>query len=50
MKLGACDFLQKPVDLSELLEKISEAKDKRLLMLQTKSIADIEKILHSKGW
>ena len=50
MKLGACDFLQKPVDITALLEKISEAKEKRMLMLESKSIKEIEKILHSQGW
>jgi DNA-binding response OmpR family regulator len=50
MKHGADDFLQKPVDIAELLEKISEAKDKRMHVLQSKSVKDIEKILHTKGW
>ncbi len=50
MKLGACDFLQKPVDMTTLLDKISEAKEKRMLMLESKSIKEIEKILHTKGW
>ncbi len=36
MKLGAEDFLQKPVNITELMDKISEAKDKRLLVLQNK--------------
>lgn len=50
MKLGAEDFLQKPVDISELMDKISDAKDKRLLVMQKKSVKEIEKILHTKGW
>jgi DNA-binding NtrC family response regulator len=50
MKLGAEDFLQKPVNITDLLDKISEAKDKRLLVLQAKSVKEIEKILHTKGW
>lgn len=50
MKLGAEDFLQKPVDISELMDKISEAKDKRMHVLQSKSVKEIEKILHTKGW
>ena len=50
MKLGAEDFIEKPVNISELLDKISEAKDKRLLVLEAKSVKDIEKILKSKGW
>ena len=50
MKLGAEDFLEKPVDIGELLERIGEAKDKRLLVLEKKSQDAIKKILTSKGW
>lgn len=50
MKLGAEDFLEKPVDIQELLQKIAEAKDKRVLILQEKSREEIEKILRSKAW
>ena len=50
MKLGAEDFLQKPVNITELMDKISEAKDKRMLVLQAKSVKEIEKILQTKGW
>lgn len=50
MKLGAEDFIEKPVNISELMDKISEAKDKRMLVLQAKSVKEIEKILHTKGW
>ena len=50
MKLGAEDFLEKPVDLGELLEKISDATSKRLLVLEKKSQGEIKKILTSKGW
>lgn len=50
MKLGAEDFLEKPVDIGVLLEKIGEAKDKRLLVLEKHSQDEIKKILTSKGW
>ena len=50
MKLGAEDFIEKPVNISELMDRISEAKDKRMLVLQAKSVKEIEKILHTKGW
>lgn len=50
MKLGAEDFMEKPVNITELIDKISEAKDKRLLVLETKSVKEIEKILKTKGW
>lgn len=50
MKLGAEDFLEKPVDMKELLEKIREAKQKRVLVLQERSKAEIEKILKTRAW
>lgn len=50
MKLGADDFLEKPVDINQLLEKIEEAKQKRVLVLQSKSRDEIEKILKARSW
>jgi DNA-binding NtrC family response regulator len=50
MKLGAGDFLQKPVELSELMEKIGEAKDKKMLVLQKQSQEELRKILQRKSW
>lgn len=50
IKLGAEDLLQKPVNITELVDKISEAKDKRMHILESKSIKDIEKILSTKAW
>lgn len=50
MKHGAEDFLEKPVDIQQLLVKIEEAKEKKVLVLQEKSKAEIEKIIRTKGW
>ena len=50
MKLGAGDFLQKPVELSELMSKIGEAKGKRMLVLQKQSQEELRKILKTKSW
>jgi DNA-binding response OmpR family regulator len=50
MKLGAGDFLQKPVELSELMAKIGEAKSKKMLVLQKQSQDELRKILKSKSW
>jgi two-component system OmpR family response regulator len=50
MKLGAEDFLEKPVDIKELLEKIDELKNKRILVLQNQSMEEIEQILKTKAW
>jgi DNA-binding response OmpR family regulator len=50
MKLGAEDFLQKPVSMADLMDRISDARDKQLLVMQKKNTKEIEKILHTKGW
>ena len=50
MKLGAGDFLQKPVELSQLLDKIDEAKSKKMLVLQQQSQEELRKIIKSKSW
>ncbi|MFZ5770206.1 MAG: response regulator [Thermodesulfobacteriota bacterium] len=50
MKLGAEDFLEKPVDMKVLLEKISEAKHKHMLILEKKSREEVENIIKSKSW
>ena len=50
MKAGAEDFLQKPVSIVELVNKISEAKDKRTHILEKKSVKEIEQILQTKAW
>ena len=50
MKLGAGDFLQKPVELTELMSKIGEAKGKRMLVLQKQSQEELRNILKTKSW
>lgn len=50
MRLGADDYLEKPVALSALLASIEEAHKKRVLLLQEKSRAEIEHILKSRCW
>ncbi|MBU0968150.1 MAG: response regulator [Proteobacteria bacterium] len=50
MKLGAEDFLEKPVDMKVLMEKISEAKHKRMLILEKRSQEEVESIIRSKSW
>lgn len=50
MKLGAEDYLEKPVNLKELLDRISEAKQRRILVLQKQSKQKIEEILKAKAW
>lgn len=50
MKLGAEDFLEKPVDLKVLLEKIGKAKNKRMLVVEKSREEEIKNILKSKSW
>jgi DNA-binding NtrC family response regulator len=50
MKLGAMDFLPKPVDLSDLTEKIKQAKDSRMILVEKHTQEKIKKILTDKGW
>jgi len=50
MKMGAEDYLEKPVDLKALLEKIGEAKHKRMLVVEKKRQEEVRKIIKSKGW
>lgn len=50
IKEGAIDFMQKPVDFEKLLEKISEAKNKRFLIIQKQHEEHLKEILQSKPW
>ena len=50
MKLGAEDFLEKPVDLNVLLERISEAKQKRMRIQEKISQNEMDQILKTKSW
>ena len=50
MKLGADDFLEKPVDINVLMEKIKNSKEKHVLILQKQTKEEIKNILKSKGW
>lgn len=50
MKYGAIDFLEKPVDLNILMEKIRLAKKQRMLAMEKKSADEVKNILKSKSW
>ncbi|MFH1216897.1 MAG: response regulator [Pseudomonadota bacterium] len=50
MKLGAEDFLEKPVDINVLMEKIVEAKHKRLILVEKKHEEELKEIMKSKSW
>ncbi len=50
MKHGAIDFLEKPVDMKVLMDKLQKAKHVRMLALEKKSADELKNILKSKSW
>lgn len=50
MKLGATDFLEKPVDLNVLTEKIHKAQAKKMIIVKKHTEEHIKEILKAKGW
>ena len=50
MKAGAVDFLDGPVDLNKLLDKIAEAQRRKILIIEKKHEKRIKEILRSKSW
>ena len=50
MKQGAHDFLQKPVDIDELLGKIRTARKAHLTAVHRKADAEMQDILKRKSW
>ncbi len=50
IKEGAVDFLEKPADVNKVMEKISEAKRKKVVLVEKKHEAHVKEIIQSKGW
>ena len=50
MKQGASDFLQKPVEIEELLKKINKARQSHLAVVHQKADAAMQEILKRKSW
>jgi DNA-binding NtrC family response regulator len=50
VKLGAREFMEKPVDMDKLIEKVNDAKTKKDILSEEKSKKDIDDLLKKKGW
>ena len=50
IKAGATDFLEKPVDIQVLTEKIDEAAVKRMVLLEKRYAETVDNILKTRGW
>lgn len=49
-KLGAKDFLEKPTEINQLIEKIRSARAKRMQLAEKRTESEIEDILSRRGW
>ena len=50
MKLGAMDFLEKPVDFNRLMNKLREARTRKLQIEERKRASSISELMKNKGW
>ncbi len=50
MKHGALDFVEKPLDIKSLTEKIKEAKARRMVLVEKKNAQAITEIMSTKAW
>jgi len=50
MKLGALDFVEKPIDIKILSEKIKKANAKKMILVEKQTEDKIKKIISTKGW
>ncbi|QTA92299.1 response regulator [Desulfonema magnum] len=50
MKLGAMDFLEKPIDLKVLSEKIKKAQAKKMILVEKRTEEKIKQIIMEKSW
>ena len=50
IKRGALEFLEKPIDLSQLSEVIHKAKAEKMILVEEDTEDRIREILHKKSW
>lgn len=50
MKQGALDFLEKPIDIQALAEKIRKAQARKMVIVEKKNEEKIRDIIMNKAW
>jgi DNA-binding NtrC family response regulator len=50
MKLGAMDLIEKPADLTTIIDRIKHAKAEKIILVEKKNEQRIRDILTHKGW
>ncbi len=48
VKMGAMDFLEKPAEIQQLLEKIDQAKTNKMILVEEKAAMKIKDIMRDK--
>ena len=50
IKLGAMDFLEKPAEIQKLMEKIQQAKARKMVLVEKRMEQKIQGILETRWW
>ena len=50
MKLGAVDFLEKPANFQDLLSRVKDASEKKMLLVEGRLQSQVDEILKNRGW
>ncbi|GBC61240.1 response regulator [Desulfonema ishimotonii] len=50
MKLGAMDFLEKPIDLKALTDKIKKAQARKMIIVEKRTEEKLKQIMGKKYW
>ncbi len=50
MKMGAAEFLEKPANFQDLLDKVKQASQKTMLLIEQHTEERVAEILQKKGW
>lgn len=50
VKQGAMDFLEKPIDIKKLMEKVAEAKSRRMVIVEKNLSDKMKDLLSKRGW
>jgi len=50
MKIGAVDFLEKPANFQDLFDKVKDASEKKMLLVEGHLQERVDEILKNRGW
>lgn len=50
MKAGALDFVEKPIQFQQLLDKIEEASARKAVLAEERIMQNLDEIVRKRGW